>query len=81
MALDVRDGRTVTNVANIRDENVRVAKIGPLHIEVERDIEGPYPVVVDVNVELDPPLEDKENFLSVVPLTVKGILRVYLHGL
>jgi hypothetical protein len=81
MALDVCDGSTITNVAYIRDEDIRVAKVGPLHIEVEWDIERPDSVVVDVNVELDPPLENKENFLGIVPLTVKGILWVYLHGL
>lgn len=81
MALDVRDGSTVTNVSYIRDEDIRITKIGSLHIEVEGDVEGPDPVIIDVNVELDPPLEDKENLLSIVTLTVKGILRVYLHGL
>ena len=63
-------------------EDVRVAKVRTLHVQVERDVRGfTVTCLIQVYVKLDSSLENEKYFLSVVTLLIESVLRIHFHGL
>jgi hypothetical protein len=63
-----------------RLENVRIAKIRTLHVEVERGVDlVSLTCLIQVYVELDTSLENEENLLRIISLEIQSVFWVNFH--
>jgi hypothetical protein len=80
LASDVRLRRRISDVPLILHENIRIAEIGALDVQVEGDEDWLAEMVfVQVVVEFDTTLENEEHFFSIVTLTIELVFCVDLH--
>lgn len=63
-------------------EDVRVAEVRTLHIQVERNVYYfSFTCLVEIDVKFDSPLENEKDFLCIVTLLIEGVLRINFHRL
>jgi hypothetical protein len=63
-------------------EDVRVAEVRALHIQVERNVyHFSFTCLVEIDVKFDSPLENEKDFLCIVTLLIEGVLRINFHRL